>query len=57
MRMLIDQRVTLDLGAQVEHVIGRNPGLRQSFDHQQLAQVPSVGAVGLVALLVAARLS
>ncbi len=52
---LIDERVTqTDAGAQVEQVLGRDPGLRQPPDHQQLAQVPGVGAVGLGALLVAA---
>jgi hypothetical protein len=52
---LIDQRVAqAHPGAQVEQMVGRDPGLGQPADHQQLAQVPSVGAVGLGALLVPA---
>jgi hypothetical protein len=43
-----------DPRAQIEHVIGRNPRLRQPLDHQQLAQMPSVRAVALGALLVPA---
>jgi hypothetical protein len=42
-----------DLGAQIEQVVGRDPRLGQPADHQQLAQVAGVGAVGLGALLVA----
>jgi hypothetical protein len=41
-------------GAQIEQVIGRNAGLRQLPDHQQLAQMAPIGAVALGALLVAA---
>jgi hypothetical protein len=37
-----------------QQVVGRDPRLRQPVDHQQLAQVPCVGAVGLGALLGAA---
>jgi hypothetical protein len=52
---LIDQRVPqADLRAQIQQVIRRNPRLGQPSDHQQLAQVPRVGAVGLGALLVPA---
>ena len=52
---LIDERVTqAHPGAQIEQVLGRDPRLRQPPDHQQLAQVPRVGAVGLGALLVPA---
>jgi hypothetical protein len=49
---LIDERVAQpDTGAQLEQVLGRDPGLRQPPDHHQLAQVPGVGAVALGALL------
>jgi hypothetical protein len=49
---LVDQRVTQpDPGAQLEQVLGRDPGLREPPDHQQLAQMPRVRAVGLGALL------
>ena len=52
---LVDQRVTQpDPRAEIQQVIGRNPGLRQPADHQQLAQVAGVGAIGLGALLGAA---
>jgi len=37
--------------AEIEDVGGRDPRLRQPADHQQLAQVPGVGAVALGALL------
>jgi hypothetical protein len=49
---LIDERVAQpDTRAQVEQVLGRDPRLRQPADHQQLAQVPGVGAIALGALL------
>jgi len=49
---LIDQRVTQpDPRAQIEHVLGRDPRFRQPPDHQQLAQMPGVGAIALGALL------
>jgi len=52
---LIDERMAqADPGAQIEQVVGRNPGLGQAPDHPQLAQMPGVGAVSLGALLVAA---
>ena len=52
---LIGERVTQpDPRAQVEHVIGRDPRLRQPLDHQQLAQMPGVRAVALGALFVPA---
>src|SRR4051812_6282411 len=35
-------------------MVGRDPRFGQPADHQQLAQVPGIGAVGLGALLVAA---
>jgi hypothetical protein len=38
-------------GAQIEDVIGRDPRLRQPLDHQQLAQMPGVGAIVLRAFL------
>jgi hypothetical protein len=45
---LIDQRVTQPHpGAQIEQVVGRDPRLGQTPDHQQLTQMPSVGAIGL----------
>src|SRR3954451_2054789 len=40
-----------DAGAQVEQVRGRDPRFRQPADHQQLAQMPGVGAIALRALL------
>ena len=40
--------------AQIQQVRRRDPRLRQPPDHQQLAQMPRVGAVGLGTLLVAA---
>ena len=51
---LIDEAVTQpDPRAQIEQVLRRDVGLRQPPRHQQLAQVPRVGPVGLRALLVA----
>jgi hypothetical protein len=41
-------------GAQIQQVRRRDPGLWQPSDHQQLAQVPRVRAVGFGALLAAA---
>jgi hypothetical protein len=43
-----------DPRAQIEQVIGRDPRLRHSREHQQLAQMPRVRAVTLGALLVPA---
>jgi hypothetical protein len=37
--------------AEIEDVLGRDPRLRQSADHQQLAQMPGVRSVALGALL------
>jgi hypothetical protein len=52
---LIGQRVPQpDPRAQIEHVIGRDPRLRQPPDHQQLAQMARVRAVAVGALLVPA---
>jgi hypothetical protein len=52
---LLTERVPQpDPGAQIEQVIGRDPGLRQPREHQQLAQMPGVRAIGLGALLGAA---
>lgn len=52
---LIDERVTqTNPGAQLEQMVGRDPRLGQPADHQQLAQMARVGAIGLGALLVAA---
>ena len=52
---LIDQRVAqADPGAQIEQVLRWDPRLGQPPDHQQLAQVPRVAAIGLGVLLVAA---
>jgi hypothetical protein len=52
LRALLRQRVAQpDPGAQIEDVIGRDPRLRQPRDHQQLAQMPGVGAIVLRALL------
>jgi hypothetical protein len=53
---LIDQRVTQSHPCpEVEQVRRRDPRLRQPADHQQLAQVMRVGAIGLGAPLVAAH--
>ena len=50
---LMRQRVTQpDLSAEIEQMIGRDPGLRQPSDRQQLANVPRVSAIALSALLV-----
>ena len=49
---LVDQRVAQPHAcAQIEDVLGRDPRLRQPVDHQQLAKMPGVRAVGLGALL------
>jgi hypothetical protein len=37
--------------AEIEDVIGRDPRLRESLDHQQLPQMPGVRAIALRALL------
>jgi hypothetical protein len=46
-----------DQCTQIKQMIGRDPGLRQPADHQQLAQQPGVRTVGLGALLAPAPLS
>src|SRR3954462_6697413 len=49
---LVDERVPqAHAGSQIEQVRGWDPGLRQPPDHQQLAQMASVGAIGLGPLL------
>ena len=54
---LLRERVAQpDPGAKVKDVIGRDPRLRQPLDHQQLPQMPSVGAITLGALLRAPQL-
>jgi hypothetical protein len=54
---LVDERVAqAHAGAEIEQVPRRDPRLRQPSDHQQLPQVPRVGAIGLGALLAARRL-
>src|SRR5215217_7985576 len=53
---LVNERVAqAHAGAQIEQVPWRNPRLGQPPDHQQLPQVPGVGAIGLGAFLVAAQ--
>jgi hypothetical protein len=53
---LVDERVTqTHAGAEIKHVLGRNPRLRQPSDHQQLPHVAGVGAIGLGPLLAAAQ--
>jgi len=50
---LMRQRVPQpDLGAEIQQMIGRDPGLRQPADRRQLTNVPRIGAVALGALLV-----
>ena len=47
-RTVIDERLAQPhLGAQIEDVRGRDPGLGQALSHQQLAQQPGVELVGL----------
>ena len=41
-----------DLGAKIEQVIGRDPGLRQLSDRQQLTNMPRVSTIALGALLI-----
>jgi len=49
---LLTQRVAQpDLSAEIEDVLRRDPGLRQPLDHQQLPQMPGIGAIALRALL------
>src|SRR4051812_28446486 len=53
---LVDERVPqAHAGSQIEQVRGWDPGLRQPPDHQQLAQMASVGAIGLGPLLAPAQ--
>ncbi|HKG76260.1 MAG TPA: hypothetical protein VKA90_01960 [Beijerinckiaceae bacterium] len=52
LRALLTERVPQpDPSTQIQDVIGRNPGLRQPPDHQQLAQMPDVRPIVLRALL------
>jgi len=51
LRALLRKRVAQPHpGAQIQDVIGRDPRLRQPLEHQQLTQMPRVGAIALRAL-------